>query len=82
MASPNPNIAVSLVEVDAAGSQVSVTFSHSRGVKNSRFMLYVNVTYLRSDLGVGNFGTTPDGQTEFVVADVRPTSMVGVYHKD
>lgn len=81
-ATTSPNILVSLVAVDSANSQVSITFTHSSDVKNSKFTLYVNITYLRNDLGVVNFLTTPDAQMDFVISNVRPTTMVGLYHTD
>ncbi len=82
MPSPTPGITVESVSVDANNSQVSVTFSYDRDIKQSDMELYVDFVYLKSTLALPHFATTPDSNHLFTVASYQPNSLIGQFYTE
>lgn len=70
--SVSSSLTVESVSVNAAGSEVSVTFSYQQDIRESDIELLVNFTYLRSTLGIPNFATTPESDKVLKVSSYRP----------
>ena len=68
--------------VNAAKSEVSITFTYDHDITQSDIELMVNFTYLRSTLNIPNFATTPDSEKLIKVSSYRPDSMIGKFYTD
>ena len=73
---------VESVTVDSANSQVSVTFSYDRDIRESDMELYLDFQYLKSTLGLAFFDTTPDSEYVFMIASVQPHSTLGQFYTE
>ena len=80
--SPTPGINVESVTVDPANSQVSLTFSYDRNIRESDMELYLDVQYLKSSLGLLHFDTTPDSDHVFQISSVQPLSNLGEFYTE
>ena len=75
-------ISILSVDFDAASSKVVIKFSYQNEIKYENFELYVNVTYLRTDLTLPYFNTTPDNSHQTLLSSYLYNSMIGQYYTE